>query len=155
MTNKLTMDSLAAHAALAANGCLEWRASCQTGGYGQIRIEGKYWLAHRAMWTAVHGPIPLDLQVLHRCDNPRCVAPDHLFLGTAADNLLDATAKGRHLPGFPAWATAKRRIRKLTDDQIRAIRADSRLLRLVAADYGIAVQTVSRIRTGTRKAMVV
>lgn len=78
------------------NGCWEWRGVRTAGVYGEVRVNGKGVRAHRYMWEQANGPIPSGLWVLHRCDNPPCVNPAHLFLGTAKDNLLDAIQKGRH-----------------------------------------------------------
>lgn len=77
--------------------CLEWQASRNRKGYGQVRYDGKNDGAHRVAWVLEHGPIPDGLYILHRCDNPPCVAVEHLFLGTAADNMADKMAKGRHV----------------------------------------------------------
>lgn len=77
-------------------GCWNWRGSVNTHGYGQIRAaSGEYTTAHRVSWELTNGPIVDGLWVLHRCDNPRCVRPDHLFLGTPADNAQDMYAKKR------------------------------------------------------------
>ena len=78
------------------NGCWTWTASKNPHGYGQIRLSGKLTLAHRVSWTIHNGVIPEGLFVLHICDNPPCVRPDHLFLGTQKDNIRDAVAKKRH-----------------------------------------------------------
>lgn len=80
------------------DGCWEWTGSRDRKGYGKIAKGGAPTiplLAHRVSWAIHHGD-PGDLCVLHRCDNPPCVRPDHLFLGTIADNNRDMTQKGRH-----------------------------------------------------------
>jgi len=71
--------------------CWVWGRTCWVKGYGRVGDLR----AHRVMWAIVNGPIPDGLQVLHHCDNPPCVRPDHLFLGTQLDNMRDMIAKGR------------------------------------------------------------
>lgn len=78
-----------------ANGCMLWTAGRDTRGYGQFRLDGKQMGAHRVAWLLYRGEIPKGLHVLHKCDVTSCVNPDHLFLGTAQDNVSDMVAKGR------------------------------------------------------------
>jgi hypothetical protein len=84
--------------------CLEWMACRDRDGYGQFRIAGKQYKAHRAAWLLANGQVPEGLCVLHRCDNPGCVRLDHLFLGTSADNIADRDAKGRQSQGDAHYA---------------------------------------------------
>lgn len=78
--------------------CWMWTAATTvTGGYGSISVGGKQVRAHRVSFQLSVGPIPPGQWVLHRCDNPPCIRPEHLFLGTDRDNQRDRAAKGRHL----------------------------------------------------------
>ena len=83
---------------LAARGgedeCWPW-TGCATHGHGQVRWGGRTEYAHRVAWSLANGPIPDGEQVLHSCDNPPCVNPRHLFLGSQLDNVADMMAKGR------------------------------------------------------------
>lgn len=114
-------DRLWSRAERVPSGCMEWQGAQNRDGYGQIRRgrrhEGMLG-AHRAAWEVAHGPIPEGLPVLHRCDNPPCVNPVHLFLGTNDDNMADKVAKGRqsHTRGESHGAA------KLTDAQVAEIR---------------------------------
>ena len=76
------------------NGCWEWQNE-KVGGYGRIRIDGVKQLAHRVSWIMHFGGIPKNMHVLHTCDNPSCVNPEHLFIGTHQDNMKDRDKKGR------------------------------------------------------------
>ena len=93
--------------------CWLWTRSVNNMGYGMIYVDGKLRTAHRVAWTFTYGPIPDKAFVLHRCDNPRCVRPAHLFLGNQIDNMGDCSKKGRARSGSA----------KLTPDDVRTIRA--------------------------------
>jgi hypothetical protein len=83
------------------SGCWLWRGATHKNGYGRFRLpkpQQSTW-AHRAAWVLFRGAIPPGLCVLHRCDNPPCVNPDHLWVGTVADNMRDRDRKGRGLGG--------------------------------------------------------
>ena len=104
--------------------CWIWKAGKTSKGYGDVTVSGERLLAHRLSYEVFRGPIPDGILVLHSCDVPACVNPDHLFLGTNADNLRDASEKGRLNPaskknlvpwegelcraGLHDWAQSKR-----------------------------------------------
>lgn len=85
--------------------CWIWTGTTNELGYGLIHVGQRRVRVHRVSWEIANGPIPEGLCVCHRCDNPRCVRPDHLFLGTQADNLRDMCSKGRH-----GWSAAAKLI---------------------------------------------
>lgn len=82
---------------LISDGCWEWQGSRYGFGYGRLYLgDGTRVKAHRFSYELFNGSVPRNLCVLHYCDNPICVRPDHLFLGTLSDNTQDMVSKGRH-----------------------------------------------------------
>jgi hypothetical protein len=120
--------------------CWEWQASLMCGGYGAFNWEGKTLKAHRIAWAHEYGEIPEGMNVCHRCDNRICCNPAHLFLGTHLDNARDRNSKGRQARG------ANQPQAKLTEDRVRAIRADNRFHRDIAKAFGISKALVSFIK---------
>jgi len=124
------------------SGCWIWQRCRGRDGYGTIKFAKKMCRAHRLSWQHHYGPIPKNKFVLHTCDNPPCINPSHLFLGTNMDNARDKIVKGRgadlkgEMNGFA----------KLTATDVLAIRRDMRLQREIAADYGIGQPNVSGIK---------
>ena len=127
--------------------CWNWRGCINSGGYGGFSFLGEWEKAHRVSWIIHIGPIPNGLCVLHSCDNRRCVHPDHLWLGTKADNNADKTKKGRArgAPWYRNGAT------KLIPEQVRKIR----LLRAMglstyrlAERFGVSQRNICSILNG-------
>jgi len=119
--------------------CWLWMSYRNKNGYG-VLASGRHGhqvdeLAHRIAWRATNGPIPEGLKVLHHCDNPPCVRPDHLFLGTQADNVADMAAKGRGRHG------------RLTDDEVRFIRSSQLPQRSLADLFNFSPSNISRVQT--------
>lgn len=88
-------DRLAANLSWSDTGCHEWRGSVDESGYGRISVDGKKTGTHRLAYLLAHGEIPDGVEVCHTCDNPPCCNPDHLFLASHRENMLDMSSKGR------------------------------------------------------------
>lgn len=130
------------------NGCIEWTASFNGRGYGQFRLLGqrKNITAHRFSWILANGQIPNGLCVCHKCDNRSCVNPEHLFLGTFADNSADMVAKNR---GRGAKRNGSLNPRaKLSEVDVESIRHSSVSLSKLAEAFGISKSQAHRIKTG-------
>jgi hypothetical protein len=81
---------------LAESGCIEWQGAIGTHGYGVLKVPGAVALVHRLAYEIHKGPVPEGLYVMHRCDNPKCVTPEHLAAGTPSMNSRQMVAKGNH-----------------------------------------------------------
>jgi hypothetical protein len=123
-------------------GCWEYPSGRDRDGYARYKQAAMPQRAHGAAYVTAHGPLPMGHYACHSCDNPPCCNPDHLFAGTPKMNYADARAKGRHTRG------ERQGLHKLTEDQIRAIRADARTQVAIAAEYGVWQPTVSAIKRG-------
>lgn len=128
-------------------GCWEWVGAQDEKGYGSFRIGESTYKAHRIAWMLMYGD-PEDC-VLHRCDNPPCVRPTHLFAGSVADNNRDRALKGRSAQA-PTTVGVECNFAKLNDDAIREIRAIgySESQEIVGARYGVTGSTICNIRRG-------
>lgn len=127
-------------------GCLIWLGSVTTTfGYGVIKIKGRVRTTHRASWECENGNIPDNLHVLHKCDIPSCVNPDHLFLGTNDDNVYDKTIKGRVPKGENHWKIS------LTDEQVNLIRRSTDKTKNLAETYNVSYGAIWQIRNNKRR----
>jgi hypothetical protein len=133
-------------------GCWLWAGNVNRKGYGSVSIRrSTNDRAHRVSWRLHKGEIPPSLWVLHKCGVPSCVNPDHLFLGTCADNLQDMARKGRQVfQRHPEKAPRGTRNgnAKLTESKVAAIRSSGGTCIVRAARYGVSQSLISAIRTG-------
>lgn len=124
--------------------CWLWIGYRDRNGYGKLNYQGGPQLASRISWLLHHGSIPEGLCVCHKCDNPQCVNPEHLFVGTHADNMQDMTEKGRAkkrgLKGEELHQS------KLTEETVRMIRSNEESDAVIAKKLGISRVTVYDIR---------
>jgi hypothetical protein len=141
-----TRDELFAGRVDMTGDCWVWTKH-KAAGYGRFGAEGKEHYAHRASYEIHNGPIPEGMQVCHTCDNPACVKPEHLFLGTARDNMRDKTKKGRN--GVPGGGDSN--LAKLTWEEASMMRKLSRRgesTKGLARQFKVAERTARDIIAG-------
>jgi hypothetical protein len=130
--------------AATGEGCWLWQGSISSTGYGYVKVCGKRILAHRLAYLVATGTDPGRMLVCHRCDVPLCVRPEHLFLGTDADNVADMCRKGRARP----CVGEKQGRAKLTEAAVRDIRrrtAAGTTFRRLAQEYRVSARLVSYV----------
>lgn len=136
------------------DGCWEWTNSRNIAGYGMLFYQGRSQPAHRVSWQIHSGPIPEGLFVCHQCDNPRCVRPSHLFLGTALDNARDRDRKGRagkrpSRKGCKGLEGESHPMSVLSASDVLLIRArldEGESSVAIGKEYGVDTSTISSIR---------
>ena len=124
------------------NGCWQWRSHTDKDGYGVLPGAHQNTRAHRLSYEIHNGAIPEGMIVCHHCDNPGCVNPDHLFVGTQKDNAQDALRKGRHYVG------EKNGRSKLTEENIKEILTSELNGQQLADKFGVTRSTINNVRRG-------
>lgn len=126
------------------NACWLWLGGTEGDeGRGRVKIDGRRRAqANRVSYVLTHGPLKADEFACHTCDNPPCVRPDHLFSGTATENIADRTRKGRGAKGSRTGTSV------LTEPQVIAILSDARSHLAIARELGVAKSTISKIKSG-------
>lgn len=126
--------------------CWLWTGCIGKDGYGKFGHHFRHWRAHRFSWFLVNGPIPEGRHILHRCDNPPCVRPDHLWLGSELDNVRDCMEKGRRADAFREvlakldWKSAEEIRKRYIWRQVTQ--------KMLAAEYGVSRATIGRVVNG-------
>lgn len=130
-----------------SEGCWLWTGATKGRGYGHFSRRGRWFAAHRVSFELAFGPIPTGLRVLHRCDVPACVRPDHLFTGTGKDNYQDMVSKGRNSsPGAKRNGHAK-----VGPEQVLLIRARVRKgerKAVLAAEFNLSKSALGKLIRG-------
>lgn len=122
--------------------CLLWTGTCSGDGYAFGYFYGKMYRVHQLVYEAYKELIPAGYDVCHSCDKPKCINPDHLFLGTARSNAVDMTRKGR---AFNI---------KLSPEDVKAILISKEPEKVLATRYKVSVSLISKVKRRERKAWV-
>lgn len=130
------------HSFALPNGCIEWTGSRTSRGYGAAHFAGRYQSAHRLSYTAHKGEIEKGKFVCHSCDNPACINPDHLWLGSQQDNMSDKVSKKRHSHGEVHG------MHKLSEAQVKTILVGDKSANELAETFGISSDHIGAIRKG-------
>lgn len=133
------------------SGCLEWTGCTDSSGYGEITYRYRNYKVHRLMYKLHYGGIPEGMYVCHKCDNPKCLKVEHLFLGTQKDNMTDCARKKRIFA--PKGADSPHA--KLSIAEVIAIRNDTRCIKQIVQDFKTSPSQVYGIKRRERWAHVV
>lgn len=131
--------------------CWEWKRTHNGQGYGELRVAGRMVYAHRLAFELAGGTIPEGLHILHECDNPRCINPEHLTVGTRSKNMRDCHARGRSKIPSPKMHGEANGASKLKASDVSAIRkmlGEGLPQASIAQKFGVSQSNISRIKRG-------
>jgi len=142
---KRTAEELRQQTSLGQSGCWNWMGRKNEHGYGTVRHGGKKWIVPRLMYTLINGDVE-DLFVLHHCDNPACINPEHLYCGTKKQNSEDMVRRGRQ--NHDGYRGSRSPFAKLKESDIPLIRqrvADGEPIERLRKEYGVVWKTIKSI----------
>ena len=148
--NKKEQNLILNNIKLDSKGCWIWQKSFQTGGYGQLYCGGVKYLAHRLSYEIFKGEIPTDesyhgIECCHKCDNRKCVNPDHMFLGTHKENGKDAAKKGKMGPISKGSLHGKSKLMEYQILEIREKHSKGYSMKELSKEYKVAYTTIRMI----------
>lgn len=130
----------------APDGCWQWKGIENSNGYGRFSYKDSHRLAHRFSYELFFGPVPNGMNVCHRCDNRKCVNPEHLWLGSQSQNLSDAVSKGRmHRPDTKGPRNGNTSLTWEKVDTIRSMHTGGVPKFRIAALFGVSQSTICNI----------
>lgn len=146
----MNRESIRARIVIDPAGCWLWSGHINSNGYGRVTVSGKRDYAHRLSYRAFKGEIPDRMFVCHACDTPRCCNPEHLFVGSQADNMADCKRKGRangprHLVGE---LHPRSKLSNAQTEQIRSMRGSGMKQGAVGNMFGVSASTIRLIWLG-------
>ena len=139
MKNGTASERLAELSVAEESGCIRFTGHLDGEGYGRIMVSRVKYMAHRLSYYLNNGPIPDGYVVRHKCDNPSCINPEHLEVGTQADNIADKVSRGRQARGSGAGRAI------LTEESVREIRSSPLKVSELSALYGVSVVSIRNI----------
>lgn len=139
MKNGTASERLAELSVAEESGCIRFTGHLDGEGYGRIMVARVKYMAHRLSYSLNHGPIPDGYVVRHKCDNPSCINPEHLELGTQADNIADKVSRGRQARGSGVGRAI------LTEESVKEIRSSPLKVSELSTLYGVSVVSIRNI----------
>lgn len=139
MKNGTASERLAELSVAESSGCIRFTGHLDGEGYGRIMVARVKYMAHRLSYSLNNGPIPDGYVVRHKCDNPSCINPEHLEVGTQADNIADKVSRGRQARGSGAGRAI------LTEESVREIRSSQLKVSELSTLYGVSVVSIRNI----------
>lgn len=139
MKNGTASERLAELSVAEESGCIRFTGHLDGEGYGRIMVARVKYMAHRLSYSLNNGPIPDGYVVRHKCDNPSCINPEHLEVGTQADNIADKVSRGRQARGSGAGRAI------LTEESVREIRSSPLKVSELSTLYGVSVVSIRNI----------
>lgn len=139
MKNGTASERLAELSVSEESGCIRFTGHLDGEGYGRIMVARVKYMAHRLSYSLNNGPIPDGYVVRHKCDNPSCINPEHLEVGTQADNIADKVSRGRQARGSGAGRAM------LTEESVREIRSSPLKVSELSTLYGVSVVSIRNI----------